>query len=439
MANDRLEKDLDNSRKSTAAALAAQSQAVNANQSDAYKMEIRTLQDRVKQVESTLEDDRGAAAREISTIAVQLQKSRETNQSLIDANRALVNAKRADDSVGRNEFEQVQGQVRDLTAAAGELRRQNQQYLDDAQRSSAESQRLSAERDALKSLLTDARKVATTLPGLADEKAALEERLTAVGTEVVKLQKENEQLRRQGADTATVAQTSRLAADRAQTELAALQARVADAEKAADSHSSSVAELTAANQKLDQERSDLRKQLDTAKADAIRLVQSQQSVEQQRTDTERSATQNIDALSTQMAQLRRDVEGLRSTNARLVDSNAALDRDRQAALGSLRQENTALAARLAQAQGTLDQIASAARGAPVSTYNGGSSSNASPANAASPATPQRFHTVQEGDSLSRISLRYYGTANRWQEIFSSNRDVLQGSSTLRVGMQLRIP
>ena len=51
----------------------------------------------------------------------------------------------------------------------------------------------------------------------------------------------------------------------------------------------------------------------------------------------------------------------------------------------------------------------------------------------------RFHTVTEGDSLSRISMRYYGTPNRWQEIYNANRDVLQGSSVLRVGMQLRIP
>lgn len=47
--------------------------------------------------------------------------------------------------------------------------------------------------------------------------------------------------------------------------------------------------------------------------------------------------------------------------------------------------------------------------------------------------------VTEGDSLSRISMRYYGMPNRWQEIFQANRDMLQGSNALRVGMQLRIP
>ena len=44
----------------------------------------------------------------------------------------------------------------------------------------------------------------------------------------------------------------------------------------------------------------------------------------------------------------------------------------------------------------------------------------------------------EGDSLTRISLRYYGTPNRWQEIYDANRDVLQGENALRLGQRLKI-
>ena len=70
------------------------------------------------------------------------------------------------------------------------------------------------------------------------------------------------------------------------------------------------------------------------------------------------------------------------------------------------------------------------------TFNGGGGQNAThPSREAEP----RVHVVTEGDSLSRISLRYYGTASRWQDIFNANRDVLQGANSLRVGMQLRIP
>jgi nucleoid-associated protein YgaU len=104
----------------------------------------------------------------------------------------------------------------------------------------------------------------------------------------------------------------------------------------------------------------------------------------------------------------------------------------------LREENRSLAARLAQAQGTLDQIAAAARlGTPAAQIASGAPPAVRPP--ANPAAEARFHVVTEGDSLSRISLRYYGTASRWQEIFNANRDVLQGANSLRVGMQLRIP
>jgi nucleoid-associated protein YgaU len=51
----------------------------------------------------------------------------------------------------------------------------------------------------------------------------------------------------------------------------------------------------------------------------------------------------------------------------------------------------------------------------------------------------RFHTVASGESLTAISVRYYGTSTRWQEIFVANRDLLLGQSALRIGQQLRIP
>jgi len=61
--------------------------------------------------------------------------------------------------------------------------------------------------------------------------------------------------------------------------------------------------------------------------------------------------------------------------------------------------------------------------------------------AAAPAAPPpaRWHVVAEGDSLTRISTRYYGTPSRWQEIYDANRDVLAGESAPVVGQRLRIP
>jgi nucleoid-associated protein YgaU len=57
--------------------------------------------------------------------------------------------------------------------------------------------------------------------------------------------------------------------------------------------------------------------------------------------------------------------------------------------------------------------------------------------AAAPA--ERIHAVQEGDSLTRISSRYYGTPNRWQDIYEANRDILKGENALRPGQRLKIP
>lgn len=55
------------------------------------------------------------------------------------------------------------------------------------------------------------------------------------------------------------------------------------------------------------------------------------------------------------------------------------------------------------------------------------------------ATPPRTHTIVFGDTLSGISLRYYGTANRWREIFAANRANLRDERTLVAGRVLEIP
>jgi TPR repeat protein/chromosome segregation ATPase len=430
-ANEKLERDLDNAQKSTAAALAAQSQAVSAANPDAFQMEISTLNSRIKQLEAQVEEERSGAAREVATLAGQLQRTRETNKSLSDANRALLSAKENDTSAARDDIAQLEGRVRELTAANEELRRIGQKQASDLRS-------LTAERESLQSQLVDARKVATVLPGLADEKAALQERLEAVGSQLVQLQQEHEELQKTSADLSTQLTASRQAAEKAQSELTAVQTRTAEAEKAAEAHNASVAELTQANTRLETEREDMRRLLESYRGDIARLTQTVRAAEQQKTDAQRSSQQNIDAVTAQMAQLRRDLDAARANQARLADAHAAQERERAATITQLRTENGALTVRLNQAQGTLDQIAAAARlGTPAATIASGGAPSARPAPAQ--AAEARYHTVGEGDSLSRISMRYYGTPNRWQEIFQANRDVLQGSSALRIGMQLRIP
>lgn len=57
----------------------------------------------------------------------------------------------------------------------------------------------------------------------------------------------------------------------------------------------------------------------------------------------------------------------------------------------------------------------------------------------SKAEAEQQHVIAEGDSLSKISKRYYGTPNRWPEIFEANRNILSDPSRLPAGASLRIP
>lgn len=54
-------------------------------------------------------------------------------------------------------------------------------------------------------------------------------------------------------------------------------------------------------------------------------------------------------------------------------------------------------------------------------------------------TEERTYIVQNEDSLSKISLKMYGSAVKWNLIFEANRDVLPSANSLKIGMKLRIP
>lgn len=57
-----------------------------------------------------------------------------------------------------------------------------------------------------------------------------------------------------------------------------------------------------------------------------------------------------------------------------------------------------------------------------------------------PAAPApRTHVIAAGDTLSKISKKYYGAADRWTEILAANRDVLRNENSLIVGKTIKIP
>lgn len=51
----------------------------------------------------------------------------------------------------------------------------------------------------------------------------------------------------------------------------------------------------------------------------------------------------------------------------------------------------------------------------------------------------KLHVIKEGDSLTKIARKYYGTADRWNEIFEANRNILSEPGKLPLGASLRIP
>lgn len=54
-------------------------------------------------------------------------------------------------------------------------------------------------------------------------------------------------------------------------------------------------------------------------------------------------------------------------------------------------------------------------------------------------TEARFYTVQRGDSLGAISIKFYGNVSGYQTIYQANRQTLTSPDMIRVGQRLIIP
>jgi len=49
------------------------------------------------------------------------------------------------------------------------------------------------------------------------------------------------------------------------------------------------------------------------------------------------------------------------------------------------------------------------------------------------------HTVNRGDTLSRIATEFYGDASKWPRVFEANRNQLAGPDVIFPGQVLRVP
>lgn len=54
------------------------------------------------------------------------------------------------------------------------------------------------------------------------------------------------------------------------------------------------------------------------------------------------------------------------------------------------------------------------------------------------AAPKTY-VIQKGDTLSKISQKFYGTTKKWKSIYDANRDKIHNINNLKVGSQIVIP
>ena len=52
---------------------------------------------------------------------------------------------------------------------------------------------------------------------------------------------------------------------------------------------------------------------------------------------------------------------------------------------------------------------------------------------------QKFHIVNNGETLSDISYKYYKSPNKWQKILDANRNAIKNANKVKPGTKLIIP
>ena len=52
---------------------------------------------------------------------------------------------------------------------------------------------------------------------------------------------------------------------------------------------------------------------------------------------------------------------------------------------------------------------------------------------------QKFHIVRRGDTLTSISLKYYGRPNQWEKILNTNKNTIKNPEVLTPGAKIIIP
>ncbi len=164
-------------------------------------------------------------------------------------------------------------------------------------------------------------------------------------------------------------------------------------------------------------------------AEANRVSAGHQQTIADLTAINTNLTRDVEALRTQVASLTGAVQILRGDNARLA-----------AQVGVRPATGTAPIIRVPPPVPIAFPAAGrAAPSRPGSVVATPPPPSPAPAPAPARVSGPRVHTVASGETLSEISLRYYGSARRWAEIYEANLDAVPAPHLIRPGQRLRIP
>jgi len=302
----------------------------------------------------------------------------------------------------------------------------------------------STEADELKSQLAAAQQA---LASANADRASLSERLTAAEAKANATpakSNEAEELRTQLA----AAQQELAAAKAAAAQPAAAPTPAAPTEDVAALHK----QLDETQGKLDaalrtyqlqqEEQERLQKALANIDGERASLADRLQTANTQASQATAQAAVNQDA-TVQLAATREQLRQVQNEVARLATENSQL-RIRTALPPAQNNGTYAFAsapkrpASGPNPAGSLNAFGSTTgNGAATSPSRPNSVASAAPSPTPTPAT--RSYTIVDGDTLTRIARKMYGSSERWPQILEANHDVIHDVNNLTVGAKLRIP
>jgi chromosome segregation ATPase len=385
--------------------------------------------------------ERGDAAQRLAAVTAQLDDTRkelltlknhqaELNDSLrrLTEERGRLQTQAAAADTAKSEAARLQDQVATLTRQSDAARKDLAAAQTAAASQTGENTRQHAE---LQIQLQQARQ----------ELAELHTQNQSLNEASQRQSKGTAEAARQLAEAQTVIEHLKLENADLQAERTSLAARLAQAATAAAATTATTVASTGAGSREEVAR--LKEELARAEGKVEMTVRSfalaQQEIERLKVQIGQagmSATQAHNA-ETVLTGAQQELAAVRADASKTAAETASLRdflRQLQNANDSLAAENARLRTTVALAGGRLSAGSGAQPGRPVMVATSAVTPPAAPM-----ASAPRTHRVVSGDTLTRISSRYYGTSTRWQDIYNANRDKLQSADALPLDAELKIP